>query len=49
MSWLLLCVVASVVVLAIGARWLFRQRSPSEIIAAREKLKAIRRKREPRA
>jgi len=30
--------------IGIGARWLFRQRDPDEIHAAREKLKRIRRK-----
>jgi len=30
--------------IGIGARWLFRQRDPDEIHAAREKLRRMRRK-----
>lgn len=35
---------AALVALALGGRWLFRQRSPEELIAAREKLRALKRK-----
>ena len=39
--WLLLVAIA-VLLLVLGARWLFRQRSPEEMRVAREKLKHLR-------
>ncbi len=35
---------AAFVALVLGGRWLFRQRSPEEIVTAWEKLKALKRK-----
>jgi hypothetical protein len=41
--WIFVLVVLAILV-GMGVRWLFRQRDPSEIAAAREKLKRLRKK-----
>jgi hypothetical protein len=38
--------IAVLALVGIGARWLFRQRDPSEIYAAREKIRRARKKRD---
>ena len=45
MAWGILVFVVLLVILGLGARWLFRQRDPSEIRVAREWINALRRKR----
>lgn len=39
-----LVLIVVIALLGIGGRWLFRQRSPEEIYAAREKLKRLRKR-----
>jgi septation ring formation regulator EzrA len=39
--WVILAIVL-VLVVAVGARWLFRQRNPEEVRAARERLRQWR-------
>jgi len=43
--WFTLLVLALLVFACAAARWLFRQRSPEEIIAARERIKRYRSRR----
>jgi hypothetical protein len=43
MGWLV-GTITVLVILGFGARWLFRQRDPEEIRAARERINALRRK-----
>jgi hypothetical protein len=43
---LLLIGIAVLALVGIGARWLFRQRDPGEIYAAREKIRHARKKRD---
>jgi hypothetical protein len=38
--------IAVLAFIGIGARWLFRQRDPGEIYAAREKIRRARKKRD---
>jgi hypothetical protein len=38
--------IALLALIGIGARWLFRQRDPNEIYAAREKIRSARKKRD---
>jgi len=40
-SWFAVALIVLVVVVGLAARWLFRQRDPSEIAAARERIKAL--------
>jgi putative copper export protein len=44
MSLVAVIVVVVVVLLALGGRWLLRERTPDEIRAARERLRKIRRR-----